>query len=177
MGAGGRLAPPPAPEFVPQWRERRDQPIYRVELWPNQSMTRPGYWSFMGISACFLALPLFMAAGTPIFWGLAPFMGGALWAVWYAIRKNARNLQMCETLWLWRDEMRVERREANGRIRRWQAEPLRVRIRLHQDARIEDYLTLTGGGREIELGAFLAPEERVQLADELEAALTRALRA
>lgn len=139
-------------------------------------MTRPGYWVFMVISAGFLAMPLVMALGTSIFWGLAPFMAGALLATRYAIRRNARNLRMSETLWLWRDEMRVERRESDGRILRWQADPMRVRLRLHQDAKIEDYLTLVGGGREIELGAFLSPEERVSLADDLEIALSRALR-
>ena len=83
---------------------------------------------------------------------------------------------MDERLTLWRDEMRVERREPDGRVLRWQADPMRVRLRLHKEAKVEDYLTLAGGGREIELGAFLSPEERVALADEIEAALTRALR-
>ena len=54
---------------------------------------------------------------------------------------------------------------------------MRARVRIHPDARIEDYMTMTGGGREIELGAFLSPEERVELADEIERALTAAIRA
>ena len=112
-----------------------------------------------------------------MFWGLIPFLLLAFAGIWFAIRRNARNLTMSETLWIWRDEVRVERREANGQRLRWQAEPLRVRISVHKDARIDDYLTLSGGGRVIELGAFLAPEERVSLAGEIERALTRALRA
>lgn len=82
---------------------------------------------------------------------------------------------LSETLWIWRDEVRVERRQANGQLLRWQAESIRVRIQLHKDAQIEDYLTLSGGGRVIELGAFLAPEERTSLADEIERGLNRAL--
>ncbi|MEM7191198.1 MAG: DUF2244 domain-containing protein, partial [Pseudomonadota bacterium] len=104
------------------------------------------------------------------------FLAAALWALWFAIRRNGRNLNMTETLSVWPDEIRVERREPNGRLLRWMAEPLRTKVRVHQDAKIEDYLTLTGGGREIELGAFLAPEERIALADEIEQALTRAIR-
>lgn len=130
----------------------------------------------MGITAFMLTVPLWGIAGTPVFWGLVPFLALAFWGLWFAIRRNGRNLDLSETLWIWRDEVRVERREADGRLLRWQAEPVKVRLKLHKDARPEDYLTLTGGGREIELGAFLAPEERVALVDEIESGLTRALR-
>lgn len=124
-----------------------------------------------------LGVPLIAVAGTPVLWGLVPFAGLALGGMWLAVRRNGRNLQIQETLWIWRDEMRVERREPDGRILRWQAEPMQVRIRLHKDGRVEDYLTLAGGGREIELGAFLAPEERVELAAEIERGISKALRA
>ena len=173
IAAGERS--PAARVFGPNWRERRDKPAFRVELWPNQSLTRPGSRWFFGISAGMLCMPLAAVGFTPVFWGLIPFLALAFWAIWYAIRRNARNLQITETLSIWRDEMRVERREPNGRVLRWQADPMRVRVRLHQDARLEDYLTLIGAGREIELGAFLSPEERVALADEIEHGITRAL--
>jgi len=169
--------PPAARISGPVWRDRLDRPIYQVALWPNQSLSRSGLHLVLGISAVFLAVPLLGAAGTPVFWGLLPFLALAFWGLWYAIRRNGRNLRITETLSLWRDEVRVERHEPSGRVLRWRAEPMRGRVRLNKTAKLEDYLTLTGGGREIELGAFLAPEERVALADELEAALTRAIRA
>ena len=173
--AGGR--PPAAAVSGPAWRVRHDRPVYRVELWPNQSLTRPGLRWFLGISAAFLMLPLVFVSSTTVFWGLIPFLAFAFFGIWHAIRRNGRNLMLSETLWIWRDEVRVERREPEGRVLRWQAEPLRTRVQLHKDAKIEDYLTLSGGGRVIELGAFLAPEERVALAGEIEQALTRAIRA
>lgn len=160
----------------PVWRDRRDTPLYRVELWPNQSLTRTGLTSVLVISAVMLAVPLFSVAGTAVFWGLVPFLALAFWALWYGIRRNARNLDLSETLTIWRDDVRVERREPDGTLRRWQSEPMAVRIALRKDAKIEEYLTLSGAGREIELGAFLSPEERVSLADEVEQALTRAIR-
>lgn len=130
----------------------------------------------MGITAFMLSVPMWGIAGTPVFWGLLPFLALAFWGLWFAIRSNGRNLSLTETLWIWRDEVRVERCEPDGRRLRWQADPMRVRLKVHKDARLEDYLTLTGGSREIELGAFLAPEERVALAEEIERGLTRALR-
>ncbi len=175
--AAGGVSPPAARVSGPQWRDRRDLPVYSVTLWPNQSLTRPGLTWFLAISAGFLVLPLLGLVGTPVFWGLMPFLLLAFWGIWFAIRRNGQNLRITEEMKIWRDEVRVERREPSGRILRWQAEPLRVRIKLHKDQKIEDYLTLSGNGREIELGAFLAPEERVDLADEVERALTRALRA
>ncbi|MEM9060353.1 MAG: DUF2244 domain-containing protein [Pseudomonadota bacterium] len=168
---------PAASVAGPNWRDRKDRPIYQVELWPNQSLTQPGLIWFLGISAAFLALPAATIIGTAVFWGLTPFLAIAFLGIWFAIRLNGRNLSFSETLWIWRDEIRVERREPNGRRLRWQAEPFRVRLRIHKDAKIEDYLTLSGGGRIIELGAFLAPSERIALADEIESALTRAVRA
>jgi uncharacterized membrane protein len=166
----------PAVAIGPSWRERRDRPVYDVTLWPNQSLTRRGHVIAMATAAAGLAWPLVAMAGTPAFWGLAPFLALAFAAIWFAIDRNGKQLCIEERLTLWRDEMRVERREPSGRLLRWQAEPLRVRLRLHKDAKVDDYLTLAGGGREIELGAFLAPEERVALASEIENALTRALR-
>lgn len=172
--AGGR--PPAARVFGPDWRERRDVPVYSVGLWPNQSLGQGGYRFALWIAAAGVAIPMSIVAGTPAFWGLLPFAAGTVLALRYALRRNRRDLRYSESLEVWPDEIRVVRHEAGGRCLRWQAEPMRVRVRLHGDGPVEDYLTLTGGGREIELGAFLSPEERVSLAAEIEAALTRAIR-
>ena len=40
-----------------------------------------------------------------------------------------------------------------------------------QDSPIENYLTLEGNQRTIELGAFLSPEERIELKVNIETAL------
>ncbi len=111
------------------------------------------------------------------FWGMLPFVLATAGLLWLGLRRSDRDrLGLSEELTLWRDELRVERREPGGRCLRWSAEPLKVRLRLRPGP-IENYLTLTGGGREIELGAFLSPPERIALMDEIEAALTRAIRA
>jgi uncharacterized membrane protein len=79
-----------------------------------------------------------------------------------------------EELTLWPDEMRVERFEPDGRVLRWTAVPQWVSVTLHPNgARVRNYLTLRGGGREIELGAFLGADERATLRREIDAALVR----
>lgn len=169
--AAGADAPAACASAWIDWPERTDPALYRVTLWPNRSLSRRGKHMVLAIMAVGLAIPLVPALGTPVFWGLLPFELGALGLLWLGFARNDADGRLTEELTLWRDEIRVERREPGGRVLRWQAIPYWVRLRLHEDARIEQYLTLKGGGREIELGAFLSPEERVSLKDEIERAL------
>jgi len=58
----------------------------------------------------------------------------------------------------------------------WEANPYWVRVALHaKGGPVPNYLTLSGGGREVELGAFLSPPERVELKSLLERELRSAL--
>lgn len=172
--AGGPLPAVPVQEAT--WRERADKPLYHVTLWPNRSLSRRGLGWLMGLAGAGLAIPLGAAAATPVFWVLLPFCAVTLGCLWLAFRRNYADGRLTEEVSLWRGELRVERREPKGRILRWSADPLRVRLRLYEEGKVEQYLTLSAGGREIELGAFLSPEERVSLAAEIEAALDRAVR-
>jgi uncharacterized membrane protein len=152
---------------------RSDPPVYRVALWPNRSLPRQGFPIVMGIAAAGLFLPVIAVAGTTVMLGLIPFVLAALGLLWWFIRRNYRDGELVEELRLWPDLIAVERREPRGRVRRWSANPYWVSLKLDPKGRPENYLTLKGAGREIELGAFLSPEERVSLADEIEAALRR----
>ena len=126
----------------------------------------------MAVAAIGMSVPLLPALGTPVFWGLLPFELAALASLWICFRRSDRDGYLTETLTLWRDEIRVERCEPNGAVLRWRAHPYWVRLTVYPDgARVENYLTLKSQGREIELGAFLSPEERLTLKGEIEDAL------
>lgn len=172
--AGG--VPPAGRISGPQWRERHDRPVYQATLWPNQSLTYRGYVIVLIVAGAGLGLPLLGLFGTGVFWLIAAFVIVPFLALRFAFQQNKRALRIEERLQIWRDEVRVERREPDGRILRWQCDPMRLRVHLYKDGKVEDYLTLAGGGREIELGAFLSPEERVELADEIEAGLNQSLK-
>lgn len=165
----------PAADWM-EWPDRADPPLYRVVLWPNRSLTPVARRTTLIIAGLGLSIPLGPALGTPVFWGLLPFLAGALGLLWLALRRNDRDGRLTEELTLWPDEMRVERREPSGTVCRWAADPYWVRLNLREGLKVEHYLTLSGGGREIELGAFLSPEERMILAQELERAVALALR-
>lgn len=149
-----------------------DPPAARLRLWPHRSLTAEGFVWFIGGTAALIALPLIAVLGTPVLWGLLPFLVLAVAGIWWALKRNLRDAALTEELTLWRDRIELVRREPGGRLRDWTADPHWVRVELHEaGGPVENYLTLRGGGREVEIGAFLSPEERLELKDEISSAL------
>ena len=149
-----------------------------VLAWPHQSLPPAGFVGFMAATAVFIALPLVFLLGSPVFWGLLPFIVLAVVALWLAIQRNRRDGQLLETLTISPSDMTLERRNPHQATQHWQANPYWVSVQIHaRKGPVPDYLTLRGAGREVEFGAFLTPAERVTLCEELQihlAALARA---
>lgn len=145
-----------------------EAPQMQFDLWPHQSMTPAGFVTFMGVTMVLVAVPLLSVLGTPVLWGLLPFFVVALSGLWLAIDRNRKDARLTETLRIWPDRMELVRQESRGAVRRWEANPHWVSVHLHTGgAPVEKYLTLKGGGREVEFGAFLSPDEREDLYHEL----------
>ena len=136
-------------------------------LWPHQSMTPAGFSWFIGVTAAMLTLPLFAVLGSAIAWVLMAFFLAAIAAIWRAITANQRNLSLREELTLTDARVALDHIPPNGSKLTWEANPHWVTINLRHDGPVKNYLTLCGGGREVELGAFLTPDERKNLYDEL----------
>ena len=138
-----------------------------LTLWPYRSLPRRGFVWFIGGTAALLALPLLAVLGSPILWALLPFLLGAVAAIWFALEKSYRDGGIVETLTLTGDLVSLTRSGPKGQ-QSWQANTHWVQVSLYPtDGPVPDYLTLRGAGREVELGAFLTPEERKTLASEL----------
>lgn len=118
-------------------------------------------------------MPLLALSGSPAALVLLPFVGATLLGLWWFIRRNYGDAALRETLRLWKDLITVERMEPCGQTLRWHADPYWVKVRIHPGARIENYLTLKGNGREIELGAFLSPQERREIFQQINTAIGR----
>lgn len=140
---------------------------HRLRAWPYRSLPVRGFVWFIGVTVTLLALPLMAALGTAVLWGLLPFMALAVGAIWYALRLSYRSGETVEELTLDRQVLTVLRRDPGRAPRRWQTNSYWVRAALRKGP-VEDYLTLTDGQHEIELGAFLTPEERRSLCQELQ---------
>jgi uncharacterized membrane protein len=142
----------------------------RLHLWPHRSLNQRGFVWFIGATAALIALPLFGIIGSPILWMLLPFLLGAIWAIWFALRKNGRDRDIVEDLRITPERITLVRHGPKGKRQDWEANPYWLRLTLHESGGpVPNYLTLKADGREVELGAFLSEEERVALKDELEA--------
>ncbi len=143
----------------------------RLRLWPHQSLSARGFTVFIGVTAALIGVPALALLGSPMLWALLPFLIGAVWAIWFALRRNARDRRILEELTLAPAAVHLARHGPQGR-RDWEANTHWVRVDCHPTGGpVPNYLTLRGGPREVEIGAFLTEDERRALHSELQAQL------
>lgn len=141
--------------------------VARLILWPHRPLTPTGFVTFIAATTLLLALPVLALLGQPALWFVMAFAAPVVWAVWVALRRTSREAGRGEVLTLTPDRLTVEHTLTDP-PRTWETNPYWVQVRLTlTGGPVPDYLTLKGEGREIELGAFLTPDERRALAGEL----------
>ncbi|WP_245947434.1 DUF2244 domain-containing protein [Jannaschia seohaensis] len=135
--------------------------LLELELWPHQSLTPKGFVIMIGGTFAMLMVPLVGLIGTAVLWGVLPFMLLVLGALWYGLQRSWRDRDILERFELTAESARLTRRDPDGSTRDWEANPFWMRVERHDKVgSIEDYLTLEGGSRSVEIGSFLTPEER-----------------
>lgn len=153
------------------WQPDQPDGTRRLTIWRHRSLTPQGFAWVIGLTAGALTLPLLAVIGTAVLWGLLPFALAALGGLWIAVQHDWKGGGPVEEIALTPALMSVVRHDPGRPDRHWQGNPYWVRLSLRRDGPVEDYLTLTDGRREIELGAFLSPEERRTLQADLSDAL------
>lgn len=143
---------------------------HRLTAWPHRSLPVRGFVWVIATTAALSALPLLAVIGTAVLWGLLPFAALMVWGLWFALQRSYRSGESQEELSIDRQSLRLRRSDPGRNDRCWQTNSYWVRANLRQGP-VEDYLTLTDGQREIELGAFLTPDERRSLCRELQSRL------
>ncbi len=133
--------------------------------------TNSGFVWIIGISAVGFTLPLLALLGTAALWMLLPHILLALGLLWCFIRRNDRDHDIYEHTRIWPDLIAVHRHNPRKPDQYWQANPYWAKLKLRYTHVQESYLIISGGKREIELGSFLSPKERVDLQNDVEAAL------
>ena len=142
--------------------------VTTIELWPYNSLKPKGFAFFFGATFALIALPLFNVLGTKVFWGLFPFLFLTLMGIWFALRKSLRDRQILEQLTLHKDELVLIRQDPNGEQKEWVCSPYWSKLRMYdKEGPVANYITLSGNGREVELGSFLGEDERKELFHEL----------
>lgn len=152
---------------LPRTAPEDGAPVLRLELWPHRSLPAKGFSVVIWVMFFGGLIPVVPFIGTAAFWILLAFMMAALTALWVGIRHSDRD-HLREEMAIWPDRITLSHWTHKGQRKEWDANPYWVRLTLHPKAgKIEQYLTLKGQSREVELGAFLTPEERAQLRDDL----------
>lgn len=149
-----------------------DGPSWRLSLWPYRSLLRRDFVLFMAATATLIALPLVSLLGTAVLWGLLPFLVLAVAGLWLAINASYKSGEVLEELSVNGDTAQLVRHEPKRPPQRWEANRHWISVCLHPTGGpVPNYITLRGGSREVELGAFLDEKERLALYDELKRAL------
>ena len=142
-------------------------------LWPNRSLSPAGATVFLGLASVLLLVPLLPFLGTGMLWALAPFPLAVLALTARLFERNFEDGKLVEELEVWPELIVVERKNPGAPAQIWSARPCWTSVQLRSNGPVENYLTLRGNGREIELGAFLSPGERITLFEELQRVLAR----
>ena len=148
--------------------------VATIELWPYNSLKPKGFALFLGATFALIALPLFNVLGTKVFWGLFPFLFLTLMGIWFALRKSLKDRQILEQLTLYKDELILIRQDPTGEQKEWVCSPYWSKLRMYdKEGPVANYITLSGNGREVELGSFLSEDERKELFSDLDRLLNK----
>ncbi|MBS9716761.1 DUF2244 domain-containing protein [Pseudohalocynthiibacter aestuariivivens] len=143
-------------------------PVCTLSLWPFRSLPKRGFVIFIAATCILLLLPLLPLLGTPFVWTLLPFLLGAVALIWYFLNRSYCDGELLELLSIWPDRIELIRHNPRGPQQEWSANPHWVRVQIHPaSGPVPSYVTLTGEGREVEIGAFLSEDERKALFTEI----------
>lgn len=145
---------------------------FEAELYPNHSLGRAGFIALMlAVSSVGAALGVaFVLAGA---WPVAGFFGLDVLLLYLAFRCCKRQARQRELIRLDASGLHVRRVEPDGAARQWHFEPYWVQVEMDEPPRRDSFLTLASHGLRLRVGAFLTPEERLDLARALRSALKR----
>ena len=157
------------------WEEKKERPFLRMRLVPNRSLDSYGTKVVFALIACGFLLPIIPFIGSPIGTTLTIFSGLTFYLFLTLLQKNFQQGNTFEEILILKNKIIVVHKEKNKEQKTWEGNPYWTRVHLDfNNPKLKNYLTLTGKGRHIELGAFLSPDERAELRDKIQNALAKA---
>ncbi len=146
-----------------------------LRLWPHRSLPRRGFAAFILATFTLITIPLYPLLGTILLWGILPFLLLAVAGVWWGLERSYRDADLREVLTIDPEQIRLTRTDPRGQVREWECQSYWARAQMHETGGpVPHYVTLSGKGREVEIGAFLSEDERKALFGELLDALRQA---
>lgn len=151
-----------------------DEIIFVARLTPHRSLTPAGFRrliAFFILANALYAAPFVMMGA----WPVIGFFGLDVLGLYIAFKINFRRAEIYETLELTPVELVFARVGAQGQRTEWRFNPSWVRLEQETHAEFgAQRVALASRGRSVEIGAFLGPEQKAELARDLGAALARA---
>ena len=168
---GQRPGPPPAPPPDPS-STGGDPVVLDLVLYPHRSLSKTGFLVLMAaIVGCSMAVGVaFLLAGA---WPVFGFFGLDVLLIYAGFRLNYRAARAYETVRLTPKTLEIVKVDPAGRAMRTELTPAWLSVDLAEPDEWSKRLTLRSAGRDIEIGAFLPPEEKVGLAEALRDGLRR----
>ena len=150
--------------------------LFDARLNPHRSLGPTGFRNLMLAAFAFSALvslPFYLMGA----WPVVGFMGLDVLALYVAFRANFRSARAYEELRLTPFELLFARINTRGTRREWRFNPSWVRFeRIEHEEFGTQRLALVSHGRSLEVGAFLGPDQKAELATKFSRALAQARR-
>ncbi len=157
-----------------EWTTPPDAATQQMRLWPHQSLPPRGFAGFILATFVMILIPLLALLGSVLLWGLLPFALMAVAGMYFALQNNHRARQIEEILTLEDDRAHLIHTTARGEVKEWNCNRYWVQVlKYENDGPVPQYVTLRGQGREVEIGAFLSEDERIDLFEDLTRQLRR----
>lgn len=139
-------------------------PLFAALLTPHRSINRSGILKIVAFYTIASAIPgvYFFMMGA---WPVIGFLGLDVLGLWWALSVSLKSGDAFEEVTLWRDSLEV----------RHVYNPFWVRLHINKD--FEDRVTRLGlqiRGEELEIGAFLNPDDKASFAVVFSQALSKA---
>jgi uncharacterized membrane protein len=150
--------------------------IYRKRLTPHRSMSPGAFKRFIllfGAGTFALSLPFYVMGA----WPVVGFMGLDVLALYIAFRVSFYSARAFETLDLTPFELRFVKTTADGARAEWRFDTYWVRLEQesHEEFGVQRVILVARGER-VEIGAFLGPDQKAELVEDLIKALAMAKR-
>lgn len=149
------------------------EPLFDAVLYPHRSLSPVGIRNvILGLAAILgIVAACLTALGA---WPVLPFFGCEVLLIWWAFKTNARDGRVYERVRLTQDALTVARVRPSGQEKhQWIAPPHWLRVDLTACPSGDNELRIVSHGRILRIGKFLTPEERGNLAEELQKAIKR----
>lgn len=150
------------------------RPLFAATLTPHRSLSRRGFRIALALFAVLASIPgiIFFSFGA---WPIVGFLGLDIVLIWWALRTSMAGSKRYEEVTLWPDQLELKQVSARGSEQLLRFSPFVVKLVIDRDFNERTTaLHLRTNDRDIEIGAFLNPDDKASFAKVFGTALKKA---